>query len=136
MYFSIFQSYNNDNIDNESIICVICLLSKDNLDATNELKMLSEFKNIIINCKCRPILHENCLHNWLKESQSCPICRQVVSSSDSKWLLRRCVNIVVRFFKCMCALSFLNMSFLIMYNVYFAVLDLNNNNKMNVIDIY
>ena len=42
------------------------------IDATN---VLSKFSHIIQKCKCNAKIHLLCLNIWIKQTQSCPICR-------------------------------------------------------------
>ena len=61
------QNAQQDNID-----CFICFMP---YEQHNQIKMLSKFSHIIQNCKCNVNIHLLCLNNWIKKTQSCPICR-------------------------------------------------------------
>lgn len=37
-----------------------------------------------INCDCRATYHTHCLHTWLDQNASCPICRKNVKIFDHK----------------------------------------------------
>ena len=79
MYFNVFSLFNykqevNNNliIYNDNVDCFICFMpSKQN----NQINMLSEFSHIIPKCKCNAKIHLLCLNIWIKQTQSCPICR-------------------------------------------------------------
>ena len=52
--------------------CFICFMP---YEKNNPIKMLSEFSHIIQKCKCNAKIHLLCLNIWIKQTQSCPICR-------------------------------------------------------------
>ena len=60
------------NHNNNEIDCFICFMP---YEQNNPIKMLSDFSNIIQKCKCNAKIHLLCLNNWIKNTQSCPICR-------------------------------------------------------------
>lgn len=57
-------------------ICVICY---DTINLQPTLKMDNE--RIL---DCSHIFHENCIGEWFKEKENCPICRRCVSITPSK----------------------------------------------------
>ena len=48
-------------IQKKNLICPICL-DDNNLDISID--------------KCKHWYHKECIYNWLKESNSCPLCRE------------------------------------------------------------
>ena len=60
-------SINND-FDKMDLICPICLDNKN--------------LNVVID-KCEHWFHYECLVNWLKKSNSCPLCRQQIFDNDN-----------------------------------------------------
>jgi len=60
------------NHNNNEIDCFICFMP---YEQNNPIKMLSDFSHIIQKCKCNAKIHLLCLNNWIKNTQSCPICR-------------------------------------------------------------
>jgi hypothetical protein len=79
MYFSVVDSYEcyfeEDNINitlkpTLNVDCCIICYESDNI------KLLSDFSHIKINCQCNPKLHEICINKWIHNSPTCPICRQ------------------------------------------------------------
>ena len=81
MYFSVvdssecyFEEANinpspNPNPNISEDCCIICYES-------DNIKLLSDFSHIKINCQCNPKLHEICINKWIHNSPTCPICRQ------------------------------------------------------------
>ena len=57
------ESFQKKNSLVEIEVCIICH------DDINEGEMIIEIP------KCRHFMHEECLLLWLKEKQSCPLCR-------------------------------------------------------------
>jgi hypothetical protein len=91
----------NVNHNNYEIDCFICFM---HYEQNNPIKMLSDFSHIIQKCKCNANIHLLCLNNWIKKTQSCPICRtKCISIHDiglqeinlSKYLITCFINIYV-----------------------------------------
>jgi len=85
MYFPVYSTseyYSNNDISNNKLIdknddiCLICWLPQEK---HNEIKLLSEFLHIKINCNCKPKLHYTCINEWIKQTQTCPICRTQIN---------------------------------------------------------
>lgn len=89
MYFAIFDPYDerydsflyeyNKNhkdcvLENNDDGCLICLDTKIK-DSPKRIHMI---ETIISSCDCNIIVHERCLYEWLKKTQSCPICRETM----------------------------------------------------------
>ena len=55
------------------IICAICL---------NEIKKDGKNCNIKFNCNHENDFHADCLNNWLKKKNSCPICRKNITNIE------------------------------------------------------
>jgi hypothetical protein len=131
MYFSVFSSseyYSDEDVDNKLIIdkdqlCLICWLPTEE---TNKIKLLSEFSHINPKCKCKPKLHTLCINEWIKKTPSCPICRTqmniIVFNSDNKNLFIncyiKCCMYSVKLLRFGCYASFINLLFLLLYNIY------------------
>jgi len=52
--------------------CFICFMPSE---TNNQINNLSKFSHIIQKCKCNAKIHLLCLNIWIKQTQSCPICR-------------------------------------------------------------
>lgn len=101
MYFFIFNSseYFSDEDrfrdtqprDDEENMCLICWLPENK---ENKIHVLTNFSNIKPKCKCKPKLHTTCINEWVKKSQTCPICRTkmniIIFTSDSKNIFINC----------------------------------------------
>lgn len=140
MYFCIYPSceYNSDEAcdidDNE--LCLICLSPKEK---NNEIKFLTDFSNIKVNCKCNPKIHYICLNDWVIKTQSCPICRKeikliVISSNNKNSIVYFCVisiEYIIYFFKILYYSSLINLCCLIFYNTYNIYLITNTDYRDN-----
>jgi hypothetical protein len=141
MYFSIYTSseyYNEDENDytktNNTIdtkdddsyekdICIICWMQNEE---NNQIKQLSDFNHIISTCNCNPKIHSICFNIWIAKTQSCPICRKkltvnIIYSDNNNILIDYyfcCVETTIYFLKGFCFISFLNLSCLLIYNLY------------------
>lgn len=92
MYFAIFDpydekydiflhEYNKTQEDNcleintnnkEDNSCLICW----DTNITETPTRLQNMKNITSYCYCNILVHEDCLYEWIKKTNSCPICRE------------------------------------------------------------
>lgn len=43
-----------------------------------------EFNEIVIELRCRHIYHEECILSWLKDENTCPICKESVMAEIKK----------------------------------------------------
>ena len=55
--------------EKKNLICPICL-DNNNLDVVIE--------------NCQHWYHKECIYNWLKESNSCPLCRVTIDKNNIK----------------------------------------------------
>ena len=142
MYFSVFPSseyYSNDSnedindklTNNEEDLCLICWLpSQEN----NEIKYLSQFIHIKQKCNCKPKLHLICINDWIKNSQSCPICRKkmniVILTANTSNLKFSCyiicISYTVYFLRFLFYISSFNLLCLLIYKIYLIFLMANN----------
>uniref|UniRef100_A0A6C0KQM6 RING-type domain-containing protein n=1 Tax=viral metagenome TaxID=1070528 RepID=A0A6C0KQM6_9ZZZZ len=67
---SIIKSELDDIQNEENSICFICLSNNNFI-----IKPMKEFKNITTTCDCNILIHEICFNEWIKKTNSCPICR-------------------------------------------------------------
>lgn len=95
-------------------------------EENNEIKSLSEFSDLIANCKCKPKIHTICLKSWTKNNLSCPICRTKITinifhSGNNKFIncYIYCIQSTVKLFKIICYTSFLNLLVIFFYNIYY-----------------
>ena len=56
--------------------CLICLNNESNED--NKIILLKENKFIILFCDCNSYFHNDCLLQWIKKTNNCPICRKEI----------------------------------------------------------
>jgi hypothetical protein len=118
MFLKLFQRNKSEDNLNTTNLCIICFQSCN-------LHKLNQISNIALRCKCNPLIHQACFDLWLTKSQSCPICRThlLVNGShlDSKIKqgLIKFVKSVTFVFHILSLLSMLNVTFLIIFNVYF-----------------
>lgn len=91
MYFGTFDPY-DDNYDiflreinqKENIMpdnneCIICWSQSTEL---NEVYYLNFVNYINKPCRCNVSIHDSCLRAWIKQSNSCPICRSEIQLLD------------------------------------------------------
>ena len=83
------------NHNNYEIDCFICFMP---YEQNNPIKMLSDFSHIIQKCKCNAKIHLLCLNNWIKKTQSCPICRTKCTSLQKSNLRKYYVIINIYIF--------------------------------------
>lgn len=83
------------NHNNYEIDCFICFMP---YEQNNPIKMLSDFSHIIQKCKCNAKIHLLCLNNWIKKTQSCPICRTKCTSLQKSNLQKYYVIINIYIF--------------------------------------
>ena len=83
------------NHNNNEIDCFICFMP---YEQNNPIKMLSDFSHIIQKCKCNAKIHLLCLNNWIKNTQSCPICRTKCTSLQKSNLPKFYVIITIYLF--------------------------------------
>jgi len=127
MYFSVFSSYeyyeDKDNVNTDDV-CLICWLPTEE---TNKIKLLSNFLHINPNCKCNPKIHSICINEWIKKSQSCPICRTkiniiMVTSDKNNMFVNYYIifmSYTIYFLRILCYISFVNLLCLFLYNAYY-----------------
>lgn len=133
MYYSIYTSDDHYEIqgdqdefieDNTNKLCLICWSpSKQN----DPIKHMKDFSYIFSLCKCNMLIHSKCLHQWIKHTASCPICRKTVmvhvEYNSDKYIrllsyyvfVFNCTNSFVRFTT---ILSLFNLFTLCLYNLY------------------
>jgi len=113
------------NDDEEDInICIICWLPNIK---NNSIKNLKNFPYILSTCNCNPLLHNDCLKNWITKSSSCPICRKNMTISNFRLFLSN-TNVIffyIFFFNYLSCLlqinnyvSFLNIFIFYFYTIY------------------
>ena len=101
--------------------CFICFMP---YEQNNPIKMLSEFPYIIQKCKCNTNIHLLCLTNWIRKTQSCPICRTKITyfsllepkevklqKNSIKYILYINAFIVLSFNLCLCIYIFIQVLF-------------------------
>ena len=84
MYFPLFEPYlsensivedftllNTNNIEDDE--CIICLEKKDSM----KVQKYCEVKNYNIKCECNYSIHPQCLIQWFRIKNNCPICKYV-----------------------------------------------------------
>lgn len=131
MYFSVFSSseyYSYEDITNnisidKNELCLICWLPQEE---QNEIKLLSEFSHIKPNCKCKPKLHSTCIKDWIKKSETCPICRAkmniIIFTTNYDNILINCyivcISYTTKLLKIISYLSLIKLLCLLVYNIY------------------
>lgn len=136
MYFPVFSSSeyysnkdinNNKFIDENNAICLICWLPQEK---HNEIKLLSEFLHIKINCNCKPKLHYNCINEWIKQSQTCPICRtkiNIIFTTNNNNCYIFCISFTIKLLTIICHVSFAHLLCILFYNIFYIYMITNNN---------
>lgn len=132
MYFCIYPSceYNSDEEytnNNDNDLCLICWLPKEK---NNDIKLLTDFSNIKVNCECNPKIHYLCLNDWITKTKSCPICRKeikfvIVSSNNKNVILYFFTEYIIYFLRILCYSSLINLFCLLFYNTYNIYLMIN-----------
>jgi len=100
--FSLFDTqvnyYFDDNNDEliefqieNDVNCLICFSNLGDIYRIKDTKML--LSNYLVLCDCNGYYHKDCLLEWFRKSNSCPICRSdviFVSSdyNDCNYMLR------------------------------------------------
>lgn len=95
MYFSTYDPYDDrydlflrETIQKEDLVlknnndnkeCIICWEKSTSLD---EVCCLQVINIIHMTCLCNVYIHEKCLCTWVKNNNSCPICRTPASFLD------------------------------------------------------
>jgi hypothetical protein len=69
----------NDIKKNNIFICFICLSSNTNIN--DPVKLMKEYSFYISSCECNSYIHNKCLDTWIKNTASCPICRNKTTVS-------------------------------------------------------
>ena len=131
MYFSVFSSseyYSEHDISNdisidEDDVCLICWLPEEE---QNEIKLLSDFSHIKLNCKCKPKLHSTCINDWINKSTTCPICRTklniIIFTTNHENIISNfyiiCISYTAQLLKFISYVSFINLLCILFYNIY------------------
>lgn len=121
MYYSVFTFYkmtDDENSETNNNTCVICWHDKN----VYKMSELLEQNKLISGCNCNPKLHVKCFTDWINMSNSCPICRKnikkvIIDKMSYNMLL---FDYTFGFFKFLWTLSIMHLSFLTIYNIYFA----------------
>jgi hypothetical protein len=142
MYFPIFDpydekydifldEYNKSQEDNclennqEDNSCLICW---DTNTIENPIR-IQKTKNIISYCNCNILVHEDCLHKWIRKTNSCPICREPMnltifhSTSTHKYLVMCIFDTCLDY---LCWALMINMYLYLLYNcilIYYILLN-------------
>lgn len=123
--FSLFEYYWEEDEHSDDIVdkvCIICWLPEDN---NYELTKMKNLKNIMTVCKCNPHIHNICLHKWIEQTKTCPICRKMMTIQiyeDRNVFIRwyfYCIGYTANIIKLFYYASFINMMCVIFYNVYY-----------------
>jgi len=72
-YFQIYNFYDDDIEFYREQQCLICWEFSKNINEINNLQSLIRFEST---CNCNSYFHSNCLYDWVKRTQSCPICHK------------------------------------------------------------
>lgn len=70
LYASVF--WEEEGLEEDCSICLNDLVSKDGEE---------QKKNRLFRSPCQHVFHDNCMTKWLRNNDSCPLCRFVVSST-------------------------------------------------------
>jgi hypothetical protein len=82
-YFQIYNFY-DDNLEfYKEEQCLICWEFSENINEINNLQSLIIFETT---CNCNSYFHNKCLYDWVKQTQSCPICHKplTIKNQDLK----------------------------------------------------
>jgi hypothetical protein len=130
-YFQTYNFYDDDLIFNKEEQCLICWEFSDDINEINNLQSLIIFDST---CNCNSYFHNKCLYDWVKRTQSCPICHKFLTIKNNKVyrflnksFIQNSLNKVsfVRFFTIIIYLSkvvsyyFLLQLFILLCKVYF-----------------
>ena len=118
--FSLFISneyyfYNDANeLLIEKDICLICWLPSE---TNNVIKRLSDFSHINITCKCKPMLHQLCINDWISKNPSCPICRTPIVYSNQAYY-HKFIKYNTYLIKIIFYMNLLYFIYVFLYNIY------------------
>jgi hypothetical protein len=84
MIFATFEPYYNDDIlvSREINVCFICYENLDESLDDNDIINLNNKIHYIKTCNCEGYIHKKCLDKWYDTTNSCPICRTVITKLE------------------------------------------------------
>lgn len=82
MIFSVYEPYDDNQIDYNIQECFICYDITDDF----KLKPISLKTQSYYNkrCTCDGWIHKDCLDKWYQKQNKCPICRLEITKNNSK----------------------------------------------------
>jgi hypothetical protein len=80
-YFQIYNFCDDDIIFNKEEQCLICWEFSKDINEINSLQSLIIFDST---CSCNSYFHSECLHDWVKQTQSCPICHKSLTIKNKE----------------------------------------------------
>lgn len=79
-YFQIYNFCDDEINFNKEEQCLICWEFSEDLNKINSLQSLIVFEST---CSCNSYFHSECLHDWVKQTQSCPICHKTLTIKNN-----------------------------------------------------
>jgi hypothetical protein len=113
-----YYFYNDTNeLLIEKDICLICWLPTE---TDNVIKRLSDFAHINITCKCKPMIHQLCINDWISKNPSCPICRTPIFYSNQNYLTyyHKFIKYNTYLIKIIFYMNLLYFIYVFLYNIY------------------